>query len=209
VADSSVKLSAKFSKTVSDNLKNSYAQRISPGTILALSSFELALVMRKTDDGYRRTVRLTITGLHGRGLRPSKGPVNAEGLRNIEKLDFIRGFFNSRELKLHQSQSLANIPPEIATASFSSQPSAPPRVGERPIITNRVLKDSIASPDAPGANVERSGRAKDQVADVIAVQDVTPTGVVSRNMVREEGAWVRDFPQSVPYWGEVSDLVFD
>jgi hypothetical protein len=208
VSDSSVKLSAKFSKKISETLKHTYAQRISPGAILALQSFDLALAMRKVGDGYRKTVRLTVTGLHGRGLHSSKGIINAKSIQSLEKLDFVTEFFNSRELSLSQSESLAAIPPQIAPSSFSRQLPAPAKVDERSPITNDVQEDPPAPPDAPGAvsTVARPDRAEDHVADVTVVQDVTPAGVISQNIVRGEGAWIRDSPQSMPHWG-VSGLV--
>jgi hypothetical protein len=204
VADSCVTLSAKLTKKVSDKLKRSYAQRISPGSLLAVESFNVALAMKKVGDGYRKNVRLSLTGLRGKGLYPSKGVVNAASLEGLEKSDFVADFFDQQELNLSQSESLSAIPPEIAAASFSSQPPPSVKADERSKVTNDAQEDETlpSTPPRGLATVERTNRDKrDQATDAIAVQGDAITAGASSNVADGEGAWIRDFPQSVQYWG--------
>ena len=160
--------------------------------------------MRLDKGAYRKTVRVTITGLHGKGLTPSKGLLNVEGLQNIEKLDFVEEFFHRRELKVHQSQSESSSPQKTIAASRSNQPSAPLEGSEARTIAKDAPEDSTTSPYPPSAaaTVGRPGGAKDQVA----VQDDLPPEPPQKIGGKE--LWIRDFPQSIPHWGGVSDLLF-
>jgi hypothetical protein len=198
VSDSCVTLSAKLTKKVSDKLKRSYAQRISPGSLLAVESFSVALAMKKVGNGYRKNVRMSLTGLRGKGLYPSKGVVNAASLEGLEKSDFVADFFDQHELNLSQSESLPAIPPEIAAASFSSQPPPSVKADERSKVTNDAQEDETL----PSTTVERTNRDKrDQATGAIAVQDDAIAAGASSNVADGEGAWIRDFPRSVQYWG--------
>jgi hypothetical protein len=155
---------------------------------------------------HKRDVRLTITGLHGRGLHSGKAIPDAKKYQELKNVDFVEHFFSRQEQNLSMSASQPPIPAQAETPPLSKQLPSSPKVPTTPDEAS-TINDAPEHPStSPHESVQEPGRNQgDQAVGVDVVPNTTPSGVTPQTTVRGQGPWIRDILQAVPYWG-VSNL---
>jgi hypothetical protein len=67
---------------------------------------------------------------------------------------------------------------------------------------NETSTNDVPEQSSPLESVqERNRNQGDPGVNADVVQNKAPTGITSQPTTRGQGAWIRDFPQAVPFWG--------